>query len=185
MQGVFTFADGWLNFFLRLLYHLGYRISRLQFKIFLPADSSVSIDWPTLHAFGRAGRRPFCRDFFVENGKIFVGKSGQAGKNFCGSKIFDGVNFGANQKRAMPWSSMQWPFWRFVRGEALSKLLKGCPVTGQPSGRNGVAPAPPPPSGGVAFFKSDLLFYLVLYSVLLKWSFYIIKFSFIYHWIAK
>ena len=43
-----------------------------------------------LHAFGRAGRRPFCRDFFVENGKIFVGKSGQAGKNFRGSKIFDG-----------------------------------------------------------------------------------------------
>jgi hypothetical protein len=52
----------------------------------------------------------FLPNFFVENGKIFVGKSGQAGKNFRGSKIFDGVNFGANQKRAMPWSSMQWPF---------------------------------------------------------------------------
>lgn len=185
MQGVFTFADGWLNFFLRLLYHLGYRISRLQFKIFLPADSSVSIDWPTLHAFGRAGRRPFCRDFFVENGKIFVGKSGQAGKNFRGSKIFDGVNFGANQKRAVPWSSMQWPFWRFVRGEALSKLLKGCPATGQPFGAEWRCPRPSSAIGRSRFFKSDLLCCLIPFCILLKWSFYLVKFSFLYYWIAK
>lgn len=36
-----------------------------------------------------------------------------------------------------------------------------------------------------SLWKSDLLFCLVLYYILLKWSFYIVKFSFLYHWIAK
>ena len=76
----------------------------------LSAGSSVGIDQPTGHAFERAGRRPFCRFFSLKTEKILLAKMGQAGKNFRGSKIFDGVNFGANQKRAMPWSSMQWPF---------------------------------------------------------------------------
>lgn len=51
---------------------------------------------------GVLGADLFAEIFSLKNGKIFVGKSGQAGKNFRSSKIFDGVNFGANQKRAMP-----------------------------------------------------------------------------------
>jgi len=62
----------------------------LRFEKSLSADSSVSIDWPTLHAFGRAGRRPFCRIFSLKTEKFLLAKMGQAGKNFRGSKIFDG-----------------------------------------------------------------------------------------------
>lgn len=92
----------------------------------LSAGSSVGIDQPTGHAFERAGRRPFCRFFSLETEKILLAKMGQAGKNFRGSKIFDGVNFGANQKRAMPFEPSAEPRERFVRPEGLSKPLKGC-----------------------------------------------------------
>lgn len=63
-------------------------------------------------------------------------------KNFLRFEKFLGVNFGGNQKRAPPLSPLQGHFRRFVRREALSKLLKCCPMTGQHLGRNGVAPAP-------------------------------------------
>ena len=54
------------------------------------AGSSVGIDQPTGHAIERAGRRPFCRFFRLKSEKILLAKMGQAGKNFRGSKIFDG-----------------------------------------------------------------------------------------------
>ena len=94
------------------------------------------------HAFGRAGRRPFCRDFLLKSEKFLLAKSRQAGKNFCGSKIFSVGEFWWNQKRAPPLSPLQGHFRRFARPEGVSKLLKCCPVTGQHLGRNGVAPAP-------------------------------------------
>ena len=185
MQGVFTFADGWLNFFLRLLYHLGYRISRLQFKIFLPADSSVSIDWPTLHAFGRAGRRPFCRDFFVENGKIFVGKNGASWKNFCGSKIFSWVNFWCEPKRGLALWALGRASWAFCTTRRVVKTSKRLAILENSYllGRNSVA-SPPSANGRSRFFKSDLFSYFFLFFILLKSYFYIIAFSFISHWIA-
>ena len=63
----------------------------LRFEKTLSADSSVSIDWPTFCTWFRgAGRRPFCRFFRLKSEKILLAKMGQAGKNFRGSKIFDG-----------------------------------------------------------------------------------------------
>ena len=62
----------------------------LRFEKILSAGSSVGIDQPTGHAFERAGRRPFCRFFRLKSEKILLAKMGQAGKNFRGSKIFDG-----------------------------------------------------------------------------------------------
>lgn len=121
LLGLWELAVCWSRFFLRL-------------EKILSAGSSVSIDWPTLHAFGRAGRRPFCRDFFVENGKIFVGKSGQAGKNFRDSKIFDGVNFWWKPKRGLRPEALGRAFLTFVRPEGVSKVLKGKLLQSLPSG---------------------------------------------------
>lgn len=76
-------------------------------------------------------------------------------------------------------------FLTFVRPEGVSKVLKGCPVTGATFGAEWRCPRPSSAIGRSRFFKSDLLFYLVLYFILLKWSFYIVKFSFLYYLIAE
>lgn len=75
----------------------------LRFEKSLSADSSVSIDWPTGHVFERAGRRPFLPNFFVENGKIFVGKKwGKLEKIFAVRKFLTGEFLVKTKKRAMP-----------------------------------------------------------------------------------